>query len=115
MSDDVRKKLMLVVEKVFRDEYYNPSISSVVEDILAAGWRPPARVIETLAELEALPIGAAIRSRESGQIATRIDDPGFGASSIHYFSVSGDKSVWFIGGVAALLPATVLWESGDPR
>lgn len=36
----------------------------LADGILAAGWRPPARTIDTAEELDALPIGAVIRDGE---------------------------------------------------
>ncbi|NEW33819.1 hypothetical protein GV791_14775 [Nocardia cyriacigeorgica] len=38
---------------------------------IAAGWRPPARVIETAEELDALPVGAVVRTSE-GRIAEKV-------------------------------------------
>lgn len=35
----------------------------IAEYLLEAGWRPPMRVIETVEELEALPVGAVIFNR----------------------------------------------------
>ncbi|WP_433568116.1 hypothetical protein ACQP1O_42950 (plasmid) [Nocardia sp. CA-151230] len=34
--------------------------AKIADDLLAAGWRPPARIIETVEDLEALPAGAIV-------------------------------------------------------
>ena len=72
----------------------------IADVLLAAGWRPPARKIETAEELEAL---------AEGSIVCDADD-------LHFTKDYGD---WYMtreeypDGV--LLPATVLWEpeAGD--
>lgn len=46
-----------------------------VDVILAAGWRPPARVITDPAEADALPIGTVVIN-DGGQVAQRYDGMG---------------------------------------
>jgi hypothetical protein len=65
------------------------------------GWRPPARVIECPAELEALPTGTIVQSN-AGTIACRFNRVrGVVFGSNHPFD-------WD----ALQLPATVLWTPG---
>ncbi len=72
----------------------------LAERILAAGWRPPARVIETYEELNALLNGAVVRD-DYGTVFERC--PGQGM-----WFMTGDEMPQ---GVA--LPVTLLWEPGD--
>ncbi|WP_067505058.1 hypothetical protein [Nocardia puris] len=44
--------------------------------ILAAGWRPPARVIADPADLDALPLGSVILAGTWAAQSTRVDDSG---------------------------------------
>jgi hypothetical protein len=39
---------------------------SYADGALAAGWRPPARVITTVRELDALPVGSIVRGDKFG-------------------------------------------------
>lgn len=80
--------------------------AAIADIILAAGWRPPARVIETEEELKALPELAAVRTR-SGLVwqHTRTDE---------------DRLAWCLPGEhfdcpssLVPLPGWVLWEPGD--
>jgi hypothetical protein len=41
------------------------SAGETADEILAAGWRPPAQVIETVEQAEALPVGSIILERNS--------------------------------------------------
>lgn len=66
-------------------------IDRLAERILAAGWRPPARIIDTDEELDALP----------GESLLRFADG----------CITGPGAVYF-GGPPAL-PAILLWEPGD--
>jgi hypothetical protein len=49
--------------------FYDDDTDVAADKILAAGWRPPAQVIDTPEGLAALPTGTVIRSRD-GDIAS---------------------------------------------
>lgn len=59
------------------------SPDEIADEIIAAGWRPPARVVNSVEELEALPPFAVIRTRQGktleklshGWYQACIDDP----------------------------------------
>jgi len=74
------------------------SAESVTERILAAGWRPPARKIETVEELDALPEGSIVR--DSWGITLTKDYESW------YRTLADDPD-------EVELPAIVLWEPGD--
>ena len=88
------------------EEFWDSDCERVAAEILAAGWRPPARRIETSEELEELPELAAVRTR-SGLVwqHTRTDE---------------DRLAWCLPGEhfdcpssLVPLPGWVLWEPGD--
>lgn len=74
------------------------SVREVATRMVAAGWRPPARTIETEEELEALPEGTVIR-HAYGEVFEKSGDDWFSTSE--YWPVH------------VQLPATVLWEPCD--
>ena len=79
------------------------------EAILAAGWRPPARVVTTVEELDALAVGSIIMEGDHGTP----DDTGWGFKTMpgvfHRFP-EGWHVVAGIGERAPALPATVIYE-----
>lgn len=72
--------------------------TEVADAVLAAGWRPSARVIETAEELDALPDGTVIRDRY-GRIGERDEELCHELGT----EVSG---LW----ESVNLPAVVLWQ-----
>lgn len=86
-----------------------PLAEKCSDAILAAGWRPPARTITTVEELDALAVGAVIMEGDHGTP----DDTGWGFKTMpgvfHRFP-DGWYVVAGIGERAPDLPATVLWE-----
>ena len=82
---------------------------SMADAIVNAGWRPPARTVTTVEELDALPVGAIIMEGDHGTP----DDTGWGFKTMpgvfHRFP-EGWHVVAGIGERAPDLPATVLWE-----
>lgn len=46
------------------DEFIDSYPDRIADAIIAAGWRPPARKIETVGELEALPDGSVVLDRQ---------------------------------------------------
>lgn len=70
MSD--RDTLAVLIGKA-RSEYLFSS--DIADDLIGQGWRPPARVITTaaeLADLSSVPVGTVVRS-DAGTIACRFD------------------------------------------
>lgn len=56
IDDDITRQVQ--VHGLYISE--GPYQGEIADAILKAGWRPPARVITTVAELDALPIGSVI-------------------------------------------------------
>ena len=70
MSDTTpRDQLAQIIEGISSDEWRGDWISAA-DAIIAAGWRPPARVVTTEEEAEALHDGTLIvdRQGDSGQV-----------------------------------------------
>lgn len=86
-----------------------PLAEKCSDTILEAGWRPPARTVTTVEELDALAVGAVIMEGDHGTP----DDTGLGFKTMpgvfHRFP-QGWHVVSGIGEHAPDLPATVLWE-----
>lgn len=61
LADDWNPERDPILTAMFRD---------YAQTILKAGWRPPARTVGTVEELDALPEGTIIRDSE-GTVATR--------------------------------------------
>ncbi|WP_280448423.1 hypothetical protein [Nocardia brasiliensis] len=82
---------------------------AIADDLLAAGYRPPAQVIETVEQLEALPIGAIVLECET--LDGEAHQPVW--RQINYV---GTKRAWEEPGLrdpmlssAVKLPALLLW------
>lgn len=84
-------------ESLCLDGFFVPR--ALADAVVAAGWRPPLRVIEDRTELEALPVGTIVRDAEGD--AARRDDDGY------CWSTGGGGPQWW---AALPLPAAVLWE-----
>ena len=86
-----------------------PLAEAVADELIERGWRPPARVVTTVQELDALPVGAIIMEGDHGTP----DDTGWGFKTMpgvfHRFP-EGWHVVSGIGERAPDLPATVLYE-----
>lgn len=67
----------------------------IADVLLAAGWRPPARVIETVEELEALATGSVLIDRQG----------------LVHKGAAVQKYSRFI--LRRFGPLTLLWEPGD--
>ena len=81
-------------------------IDRLAERILASGWRPPARIIETAEELDALPNEAVIRDA-NGEMSMHINVP-------NKFNPAGRRIKWWgdcqgYGWNIPVLPATVVY------
>ena len=77
-----------------RDEW------DAADAILAAGWRPPARTVSTVEELDALAHMTVIRSA-LGTVMEKWQDGSWRPTGMH--------NIW----PRVELPATVLWEPED--
>ena len=111
MSDTTaRDQLADIISRVATFEEGSWALPEDVADaIIAAGWRPPARVVTTVEELDALAMGTVIMEGDHGTP----DDTGWGFKTMpgvfHRFP-DGWHVVAGIGEHASDLPATVLWE-----
>lgn len=100
MSDTTaRDRLAQIIERALRDMWDDTTeyAKDVADAILKAGFRPPARTVTTVEELDALAEGTVIRDSE-GTVA----ENGDGA----WHSTDGDR-YWH---EILALPATVLYE-----
>lgn len=81
--------------------------TKAVERILAAGYRK-RRTIQTLAELDALPLGSVVRNAE-GYVCEIDEWPVINAHEMFKgYIVTGEPEDWPLDRLK--LPATVLWE-----
>lgn len=84
---------------------------AIADSVMAEGWRPPARRVETVEELDALPVGSVVRSdwpkaaEPVGYVSVRFSDG--------WFTPLHQTRVFPLGAGGGTV--TVLWESGDPR
>lgn len=111
-SDEERDELAGIIEdnrhggSQFQTHFgpVNIGLSSdmIAAAILAAGWRPPARVIETFVELENCAPGTVVRDSR-GEIAER-------SKGWRFFGLKGEFSV-----LSVWLPATVIWEPKEEQ
>ena len=78
------------------DSYWDvmPKAEMIADAIIAAGWRPPVRVVTTVEELDALPEGSVI-----------MEDGGRAYLKTGLGVWEPDGPTWTLD-----LPATVLWE-----
>ena len=75
-------------------------IAAAADKIIRAGWRPPARTVTTVEELDALPVGSIVRDDERAALDEKWDDDMWAEVGYEYtFSSSSIHT-----------PATVLWE-----
>ena len=104
MSDTTpREQIAQIIERAMRNMWDDmlddtaECATEVAAAIIAAGWRPPARVVSTVEEFDALVDGAVIR--DSGEcVAERW---------LGMWYVTGGGRY---GGIELALPATVLYE-----
>ncbi|OCK13485.1 hypothetical protein [Cutibacterium avidum] len=82
-----------------------PNWQQIADAVLAAGWRPPARKIETVEELDALPLGTAVQTPNGAVFVADWRSEG----ALIWLVSEGDG--WTSEEME--LPATVLWEPGD--
>jgi hypothetical protein len=94
-----------------------PVTPKMQERMQAAGWRPPVRVITTVEELDAVPLGTVLRMvnplttmNNYGQhMVAEMDgdeDPGYERRGLNF--MGWDYSI--LPHDSDILPATVLWE-----
>lgn len=96
-----------LADLIYRLDCYDNEVAaaSAAALLLAAGVRPPARVVETTENLDALPVGAIVRTSE-GRIAEKV------AKWNHQHDEWAEAREEFTCGSDELddLPAVVLWE-----
>jgi hypothetical protein len=97
-----RDELAAIIDDRWHGYGYNPQ--GAADAVIAAGWRPPARTIETWAELEALPFGSAVQtSDDSDTVVLRCEGRDFRNQSGAEVSV---ETLWRYG----THPFTVIYE-----
>ena len=57
-----------------RDPILTAMFRDYAQTILDAGWRPPARTVTTVEELDALPVGSIVRDVERSALDEKWDD-----------------------------------------
>lgn len=80
-----------------------PLAEKCADAILNAGWRPPARTVTTVEELDALPVGSIVRDVERASLDEKLDDDML--AELAYERTFFSRSI--------RLPATVLYEPKD--
>lgn len=113
MSDtEARDQLAQIIEHAGRGHsgHIAPLAPVLAASILAAGWRPPARVVTTVEELDALPEGTVIQDilGATWTLYEGIDDgiDPYDPTNYHWaIGINGNYATW-----ATDLPATVLYE-----
>jgi hypothetical protein len=86
------------------------------DDIERAGWRPPAQVIETTSQVDALPDGAVIRDAEGSVFEVVVSENGVAFRTTRPWTGMGADFGY--GSVHVSLPAVVLFlptENGDTK
>lgn len=97
-----RDELAGIIDDRWHGYGYNPT--GAAEAILAAGWRPPARVITTREELNKLTEGVVIIDRDGDVV---IADPG--PEDVWFRQID---ETWPLSAGTIALPATVLYDPG---
>ena len=111
MSDTTdRDKLAQIIYATLNCQYGDFTMpDDAADEIIRAGWRPPARTVTTVEELDALAVGTVVMEGNDGTPY----DTGWGFKMMpgvfHRFTV-GWHVVAGIGERVPELPATVLWE-----
>jgi hypothetical protein len=82
------------------EELHSDVADTITGFIIANRWRPPARIVTTVAELDALGVGAVVRDK----LADAWTSIG------RFWQVAGSDETLHSESIS--LPATVLWE-GD--
>ena len=102
MSDTTpRDQLAQIIYDTLNGRYGDFNMpDDAAEAILAAGWRPTARVVTTVEELDALPVGSIVRDVERAALDEKWDDNTWAEVAYEYtFSSSSIHT-----------PATVIYE-----
>ena len=76
MSDTTpRDQLAQIIYDTLNGQYGDFNMpDDAAEAILDAGWRPPARTVTTVEELDALPVGSIVRDVERSALDEKWDD-----------------------------------------
>lgn len=86
----------------------------IADAVIAAGWRPPARVVEAVGDLGTLPPLSVILG-DDGYVYRSLET---GGGAWKWFPLDTQDHLDRDMGVKpedVAFPVTVLWESGDPR
>ena len=102
MSDTTpRDQLAQIIYDTLNGQYGDFTMPDDAADkIIRAGWRPPARTVTTVEELDALPVGSIVRDVERSALDEKWDDNMW--AEVAYESTFSSSSI--------RTPATVLWE-----
>ena len=102
MSDkNGRDKLAQIIYDTLNGQYGDFTMPADAADaIIAAGWRPPARTVTTVEELDALPVGSIVRDVERAALDEKWDDNLW--AEVCYESTFSSSMIH--------TPAIVLWE-----
>lgn len=119
MSDtEARERLAQIIEDHYYDgrsgwisyENRQKAIERMANKILAAGWRPPARVVTTVKELDALPDRSVVVAANH----TILQCVGSGQPDWDGNVWCDEESHWW-GSGDVTLPATVLYEPEEGK
>ena len=105
MSDTTpRDQLAQIIYDTLNGQYGDFTMPDDAADkIIRAGWRPPARTVTTVEQLDALPVGSIVRDDERAALDEKWDDNLWAEVGYEYtFSSSSIHT-----------PATVLWEPDE--
>lgn len=101
MSDTTPRDQLAQICSLIMDGHYDDpddDAYALAEEIISRGWRPPARVVTTVEELDALPWRTVIREIGTGP-------RGF----IRGFISEKDDDLWMATGSDLLCPSSDIW------
>ena len=105
MSDTTDRNLLAqIIYDTLNGQYGDFTMpDDAADEIIRAGWRPPARTVTTVEELDALPVGSIVRDVERAALDEKWDDNMWAEVAYEYtFSSSLIHT-----------PAIVLYEPGE--
>ena len=102
MSDTTpRDQLAQIIYDTLNGQYGDFTMpDDAADEIIRAGWRPPARIVTTVEELDALPVGSIVRDDERAALDEKWDDD--------MWAEVGYESTFYSSSIHT--PATVLYE-----
>ena len=107
MSDTtLRDQLAQIIYDTLNWQYGDFNMpDDAAEAILDAGWRPPARVVTTVEELDGLPVGSIVRDVERAALDEKWDDDTWAEAGYEYTFSS--RSIH--------LPAAVIYDPEEGK